>query len=395
MLSRSPAALVLLVAVASALLAMPTSAGAIWSGLPACSAATPTQCIDAVSRNGVAVSPSDPDYDVQAIRFLRDGAVFYNFSVDRAAGGNTLDLGDTWSVRLNTGATFPEETFARGRSVLVARGGTAAGGYTAQFTMRPVRMATTVDGCGGTGACPADATQLRPGYLDGWVDDLEYLDDPLDRAAMRGFDLASNTDWVSSPLQLDFATNTIQLDVANAHFEPASAGHAVFLGHAEFRLPNPMLQRLYNVDDPASLTVASFRVATLGVGATPTTTLAVDPGSVRVSIDGMTFSRRTLRIIGRTTPTHPRFPHLFRVSRTSGQIRSMPARSRGSRVRGYVAFCRSGDLLARGSVTGNPSPVRIPLTGLRPSRAYSCSYRARSRAGLGIASTLRLPALPS
>ena len=95
-----------------------------------------------------------------------------------------------------------------------------------------------------------------PGYLDGWVDDLDYIDDPDDGAAMRGFDLSTNADWVSSPLQLDYETNSIVLDASNSHFE--NDGTTVFVGEAEFRIPFAMLSRLYNVDDPASLTASAF-----------------------------------------------------------------------------------------------------------------------------------------
>jgi hypothetical protein len=68
---------------------------------------------------------------------------------------------------------------------------------------------------------------------------------------MRGFDLSTNAEWVSTPLQLDYATNSIVLDASNSHFE--NDGTTVFVGEAEFRIPFAMLSRLYNVDDPASL----------------------------------------------------------------------------------------------------------------------------------------------
>ena len=73
---------------------------------------------------------------------------------------------------------------------------------------------------------------------------------------------------------MNFETNTIIFDVANTHFE--SDGTTPFLGHIEVRLPNAMLSRLYNIDDPSTLRPGSFAVTTGGAPAT--TTLAIETG---------------------------------------------------------------------------------------------------------------------
>ena len=206
-----------------------------------------------------------------------------------------LPLADVWVVTINTGATYPAETFSRARNVTVVRGSSGAS-HTVRFTVQPVRIAD--QGCNSSGVCSLVAGRTSPGYLDGWVDDLSYVDDPADRAAMRGFDLSTNADWVSTPLQLDYDTNSIVLDAANAHFESDST--TVFVGEAEFRIPFAMLSRLYNVDDPASLTASAFRVT--APGASASTSVVVGASSVKVELDGITFTKRRLRIHGDMTP---------------------------------------------------------------------------------------------
>ena len=241
------------------------------------------------------------------------------------------------------------------------------------MTLKPVRMAEGP--CDSSGVCPAIATSVRTGYLEVWIGDLDYLTSPADRAAMRGFDLASNAEWVSSPLQLDPATRSIVLDVANAHWEPLSA--AVFAGSAEFRLPFPMLSGIYDVDDPASLTPAAFTV-TAGSGAAPDVTVAVGSDDVKVTMTDIEFSKRRLRVKGNVAPGLPRNLRARRTTATAGAIWFAKALPRGAKVRGYQAVCRAGGHVVRGNAAG--SPVR--LRGLRDAR-YSCTLRAKSKAGLG------------
>jgi hypothetical protein len=301
--------------------------------------------------------------------------------VDKIAGGWTLDYGDTWTFNINTGSTAPSTTFSRGRNVEVTRGGTATS-HTLQVQMQPVRMA--YGACNSSGGCPGLPTTLATGYLEGWVNDLSYVTDPGYAAAQRGFDLATNADWASTPPQLDFDTNSIVLDVANAHFEPD--GTTVFVGEAEFRLPNAMLSGLYGVDDPASLTASAFRVST-GSGPAPTITVVVGTGEVNVDIDNMTFSKRKLKITGDMRPRAPRNVTVRRTGRTTATLRFLKALPRGSKVRGYRVTCSSRGRIVRKSAVG--SPVR--LTGLSTS-LWRCNVRATSRAGLGRWASFRIPA---
>jgi hypothetical protein len=196
------------------------------------------------------------------------------------------------------------------------------------------------------------AAQTRIGYLDGWIDDLQYITDPLDRASMRGYDFATNADWSSSPPALNYDTHTFVLDIGNAHFE--ADGTTPFIGSAEFRFPFAMLSRLYDVDDPGSLTAGSFTVA--GTGAAATTVVDIDSGGhvVHVTIEGMTFSKRHLRIIGNMRPGGVRNLRAIRVSGTVGKLKFDPAKSHGSKC----AATRRPASRPRGSRRAEAQPPR-------------------------------------
>jgi hypothetical protein len=374
---RSRLLLALTAAAAGAVIAA-APAGAV--PLPFCTGGVTTNCVVSVTRDSgtgpVAITyPStagDP-YQVFVDRITAPGShEDYWLFVDKMAGGWTLDYGDTWVFTINTGSTAPATTFTRGRNVTVTRGG-SPGSRTVSVSAQPVRMA--FDGCNSMGSCVGTATTLGPGYLETYINDLSYVTDPAYEAAQRGFDLATNADWASTPPQLDFDTNAIVLDIANSHFEPD--GTTVFVGGAEFRLPNAMLSGLYNVDDPASLTASAFRV-TAGTGPAPTVSVVVGTGDVNVSIQNITFSKRKLKIRGDMRPRAPRNVRAARTGVTTAIVRFDKALPRGSKVRGYRATCNSnGHVVTKSSLR---APLR--LRGLRSTR-YRCNIRAKSRAGLG------------
>ena len=330
-------------------------------------------------------STTGDQYAIFVSTYVLIGARYFSFLIDDDAA--TMTTADEFTITINTGSTYPAETFARGQGVVVTRSGAAPGPYTVRMTLRPVRMAYgEPGGCNSSGVCGMTAPTLDPAQLNGQIDDLGYIVDPDDKAAMRGFDLASNTDWVSTPLQLDYATNSIVLDVANAHFEPD--GVTVFRGAAEFRIPNAMLRRLYHVDDPPTLTASAFRVTT---GSGPAATVVdINPGSVHVAISGLTFSKRRLRIHGDTRPLRPRNLRAVRTSPTTARLRFDSSRRRGSLVRGYVANCRLG---TRWVVRGQSLRPPIRVRGLIPGRSYPCRVRAKSRAGLGRVARTVIPAV--
>lgn len=149
-----------------------------------------------------------------------------------------------------------------------------------------------------------------------------------------------------------------------------------------------MLSRLYEVDDPASLTAGSFTIS--GTGAAATTLVDIDSGGhvVHVAIEGMTFSKHRLRITGDMRPGGVRNLKATRVSGTVGKLKYDPAKSRGSKVRGYKATCRSDSGLVAGG-SANDSPLKV--TGLSPGVKYRCTIWAKSRFGDGAKRGVDLP----
>lgn len=327
------------------------------------------------------------EYSIFASTYMLAGARYFSFLIHD--GTATMKTADEFTISINTGSTYPAETFARGQDVVVTRSGNWLGPFTVRMTLRPVRMAYGESGgCSSSGVCGMTAPTLDPAQLNGQIDNLGYIVDPADRAAMRGFDLASNTDWVSTPLRLDYATNSIVLDVANSHFEPD--GTTVFQGATEFRIPKAMLRRLYHVDDPPTLTASAFSVTT---GSGPATTVVdINPTSVHVAISGLTFSKRRLRIHGETRPLRPRNLRAVRIAAHRAVLRFNSSRRRGSLVRGYIASCRSGTRIRAKGQSFRP-PIRV--NGLIPGRSYTCRVRARSRAGLGLVARAVIPGVSS
>ena len=383
-------------AVLAAIALVPTVAvGVIYTPtpLPLCTSLVTQNCVVSLSRNGLpevfSQIGSDP-FNTFASKSIPGVHPVAHPSVDvmiNATGGPVdLNPADTWKVVVNTGSMQPMQVFGRMQDMVVERGGSLATGYTVAVTGRPVRMAYTDSGCGGTGVCPSVADTLNAGVFSFAVDDATVFSDLDDRAAVKGFNFAASTDWVSTPPQLDFATNTIKIDVANSHFEPG--GVNVFTGSAELTLPFQMLRRLYDVDSPATLVPSVFTVSSGAPGAA--TSLTVGSDSVHVVISGLTFSRRSLRVVGRPVPRRPRNISATRPAGDRGRIRFAPALPRGSKVRGYVAVCKATGLpkvVKRVAVTNT-----IIVTGLRAGRRYGCTVRATSRAGQGAAATVRIPA---
>ncbi len=393
MLRRTPVLIVLALVL---LVIAPVSKGAVITPLPLCTGdpATNAPCLISVTHEGAPIPYNSNLFEghdsVFAGTYLDGSTTWFNWSIQDENGDFALTFGDTYSISINTGTVFPGETFARGHNLVVNRTTDSLGHHIVTFTQEVVRTAD--QGCDGAGVCTANAGRTNSGYLDGWVDNLQYVDDAADRAAMRGFDLASNIDWVSSPLELDYLTNSIFLRVANSHFEGhPSPAMTPFVGFAEFRLPFPMLHRLYDVTDPDSLTPSAFSVT--GAGAAATTDVAVDhiAHTVHVQLEGLTFSKRKLRIQGTMRPGRPREVHAVRTASTRGKLTFLPAVPHGSKVTKYVARCESaGGHIVTGSNTASP----VKVFGLSPGTRYECSVRAKSRWGYSYRAFDTMPRTP-
>ena len=373
-----------LLAVAGAAFAVfaPAAPADTTTTLSICDPAPAPPCVVSVKRNGLVIpydaASGGADDVVYATKFhiTGDPTKHFYFNIAAPDGSWTLDVSDTYEISLNLGTADPGETFERGQDVTITRDLSDPSNQIVTFTQNPVLVAD--QGCNSMGSCDPVAGRTLTGYADGWIDDLAYITDPDDRASMRGYDFATSAEWSSSPPTLNYDTHTFILDIGNAHF--LADGTTPFVGSAEFRFPFAMLSRLYEVDDPASLTAGSFTIS--GTGAAATTTMDIDSGGhvVHVTIDGMTFSKHRLRIIGDMRPGGVRNLKAIRVSGTVGKLKFDPAKSRGSKVRGYKANCKSESGLV---VSGKADASPLKVTGLTPGVKYRCTVWAKSRFGDG------------
>src|SRR5438309_12085428 len=128
----------LVLALAGAALAAPSRASAV-SLLSACGGTTTANCVVSVARNGAPIPyPSlvtDP-YQVRVAKAAPPSNENYYLSVERTMSGPTLDLSDVWELVVNTGSSYPGETFAHRRNVTVVRGG-GAGGNPVDLSLQP------------------------------------------------------------------------------------------------------------------------------------------------------------------------------------------------------------------------------------------------------------------
>jgi hypothetical protein len=121
--------------------------------------------------------------------------------------------------------------------------------------------------------------------------------------------------------------------------------------------------------------------ATLGSGTGSVSTYQESSGdAMRIDLSAVTFSKRRLKVtLGTIKPTRPAITKAKRDSATKGRVSFTRSKPRGAKVLGYTARCVSGRhvVLAQGSF---PTVV---VKGLKRGKAYSCTVRAKSKAGPG------------
>jgi len=376
----------LLVALCAGLLAAPAPAPIIPSDpIPDCDDPAPAPCFASITKNGTTTLHTNDvlDTGVEVIggqTFVIDGARYWKFSIQDQHGDFNLNTTDTYEVVLDLGTSNLGETFSRGQNVTVERDFSDASHHTVTFTMNPVPVSYTDSGCHGDGTCPERPDVEATGYLEGSVDNLHYLTDPADEAAMQGWDLVASTDWISSPPTLNYDTHTFIIDAANSHCANPVGTCVPFVGGVSMTFPFAMLSHLYEVDAPGTLGPSAFSIS--GAGGAASTAVTVDDAGhvVHVDISGMTFSKRRLKVVGDMRPGGVRNLHAVRVSASVGRLKFDPAKSRGSKVRGYKATCKSSSgLVASGSADDSP----LKVTGLSPGVKYDCKVWAKSRFGDG------------
>jgi len=359
-----------------------------------CDDPSPAPCFVSITKNGTTTLHENniTEAGVEVIggnTFVLEGARYWKFWIQDEHGDFNLNTADTYQVVLDIGNGNPGETFSRGQNVVIDRDTSVPGHHTVTFTMNPVPISYTDSGCNGNGTCPTRPDFVTTGYLEGSVDNLNYITDPADEAAMQGWDLVSSTDWISSPPTLDYDTHTFIIDAANSHCANLGPAPCVpFVGGVSMTFPFAMLSHLYDVDAPGTLGPSAFTVT--GAGSAASTDVTVDDAGhvVHVDISGMTFSKHRLKVIGDMRPGGVRNLKATRVSGTVGKLRFDPAVAHGSKIRGYKASCKSDSgLAAAGSASASP----VKVAGLTPGVKYRCQVWATSRFGAGAKRGVDMP----
>jgi hypothetical protein len=316
--SYRPCLTLLFVALCAGVLAAPAPAPPIPSDpIPDCDDPAPPPCFVSITKNGTTPLQQNDvlDTGVEVIggqTFVIEGARYWNFSIQDQHGDFSLNPSDVYEVVLDIGGGNPGETFSRGQNVVIERDTDTPGHHTVTFTMNPVPVSHTFSGCNGNGTCPERPDVEATGYLEGSVDNLRYITDPADEAAMQGWDLVASTDWISTPPTLNYDTHTFIVDAANSHCANTAGTCVPFVGAVSMTFPFAMLSHLYEVDAPGTLGPSAFSV--VGAGSSAATTVTVDEAGhvVHVDISGMTFSKRHLKgrrrhAAGRSAQSEGRF----------------------------------------------------------------------------------------
>ena len=361
-----------------------------------CSDGAAAPCIASVTRNGAAITSADTEYSLSLLSGI-PGDYLWDVSANLPT---VLTGSEVWKLTFDMGSVIPRVGSARAHDASYTRS-SSAGDWTMTFSGSPVFMTGV---CGGSStSCPVTATQEGI-QLSGDISDYRQWTDASQRDAFFGLDLFSNVDFVVLPPVIDWGTGRMSLELGNSRY--LKDGTTLFKGDAEFRLPFAMLNQVFGVDDPASLTPASLDASLSGTAPggvstavdTPGKAFVIDVTNARFQEAGPaavgsaarakhhTRTRLLRTTAGVLTPGRPSQVHATRLAAHRGRLAWHASRSHGSRVRAYVLRCTSAAATVNARVhvaRHSAATVRGRISGLRAHTPYVCRVRATSRAGLG------------
>jgi hypothetical protein len=336
-------------------------------------------CVVSASRNGVAITESDPTYAVSASGQLQsDGEFLTQWSIaDALIPGPyaTLapgDVGVPFSITINVGKHRPRVTdeYASGVSVkntFFSRGGT----WQVTISGDAVEQGVNADCDAVAWTCPNNETNTIVAF-QGEVGDWQQWSPSSQWNHFNGLDQSTNAELTEIPPQITGSPLAITEQIGNSH----ELNGVVFQGFWNAVLPNAFLVDM-GINDPATLTSAGIS-ASAGTG---TVTVTPGPESAEISITGITFSPRKVHIKrGTITPTAPTSLKTRRVSATVAYLSFSKAHPRGSYVRSYEGRCTARHHATR---YGTASHSSVKMKKLARGVAYSCKVRAKSAAGYG------------
>lgn len=348
-------------------------------------------CVVSASLDGTPIDANDPNYDVFALRLNTGGAKTVQWTIQPTGPGDlSAEVGQTFSLTIDTNVV-PREMDGFGAGVTYTRTNLGSGKWEVVITGQPVSV-TDQNGCTFPSTGPV-CTPVAPGpskvYFQGEIDDYNYTAYTTDPSLPGGFvdsfwgmDMYTNVAETSLPPSLIEVNGVpeLQIELTDHHYE--HDGTTLVRGNFYLRMPAQFLNAYWGIDDPSTLASTGL-AASVGAGG-GTLSVTVEPGNtgVQVQISNLTFSRRNLKIrLGLVTPHAPTNVHATRLTGTTARATFVNAKPRGQRVTGYGAFCHTATKSYRFKTIGRHSPVTIE--GLTPHVAYTCTLRARSRAGWG------------
>jgi hypothetical protein len=342
----------------------------------------PPPCVVAASRNGVAITPSDPTYAVSAAGSPQGGEFLTQWQISDAQIKGTYatlspgDAGVPFSITVNVGAHPPRvvDEYAGGVSVTKTYD---IGSNTWDVTVSGTAVEQGVNNdCNASAwTCPPNDNNTIVAFF-GEIGDWQQWTGPVPVEAFDGLNQWTNAELTEIPPQITVNPLTITENIANSH----ELNGQVFEGFFYAVLPNAVLVAM-GINDPSTLTPVGIS-ASVGTG---TVTVTPGPTSTEIAITGITFSKRTVHIKrGTITPNAPTALTTRRASATVAYLNFRAARPRGSYVRSYQGRCYA--------VIANPhhptryststrSPVKI--TSLTRGVGYYCQVRARASVGYG------------
>lgn len=336
-------------------------------------------CVVSASRNGVAITTSDPTYAVSAAGSLQsDGEFITQWSIADALIHGTYatlaptDVGVSFSITVDVGKHRPRVVaeYSGGVSVTDTFNG-RAGIWDVTVSGTAVEQGVNADCDAIHWTCPSDETNTIVAF-QGEIDDWQQWPDSAQWNDFNGLDQWTNVELTEIPPQITGNPFTITEELGNSH----ELNGQVFQGFWYAVLPNAVLVDM-GINDPATLTATGIS-ASVGTG---TVTVTPGPTSTEIAITGITFSPRVVHIKrGTITPSAPTRLRTRRASATVAYLTFRAARPRGSFVRSYQARCRAAHRTTRFG-TGRRSPVKV--TSLRRGVSYVCQVRARAAVGYG------------
>jgi hypothetical protein len=375
------AALVTLVGLSGPLVGAPAQATSVrpdiypseWCGNQA------PPCVVSASRNGVAITESDPTYAVSAAGSLQSNGEFLTqWGITDAQIPGTYgtlapgDVGVPFSITVDVGAHPPRVVDEYAGDVSAANTyDSATGTWDVTVSGTAVEQGVNADCDAITWTCPADETNTIVAF-QGEIGDWQQWPDPAQWNDFNGLDQWTNVELTEIPPQITGNPFTISEELGNSH----ELNGQVFEGFWYGVLPNAFLVDM-GINDPSTLTSTGIS-ASVGTG---TVTVTPGPTSTEIAITGITFSPRVVHIKrGTITPNAPAGLKTRRASATVAYLTFDAARPRGSYVRSYQGRCMAAHHVTRYG-TGTRSPVKV--TSLSRGVSYVCQVRAKASVGYG------------